>query len=291
MKIMERTYICANGVREKTRYSVPDRARPRGKRTKGKTSQRKQEQNFNMALRRAARILNCNFTPEDGLLLTLDFNQSGMQKILQKAETGTEIPAVPAPMLKKQGTHPQTEELFAADRALHKPEPDMEQASEAVREAAKHEIMLYLRRLKRKSPEVGRYFGVVSDLDGQTGELVRVHGHLVLQAGGTSWDLLRGLWTLGSVDIRPLRQQLDYTPVAVYLLRQVQRQPDERKYFCSRGMEQPKTEEREVIGRAKIRVQPGATVLEDYFDAESVCQYVRYVPRAAAQKHGGHKRE
>ena len=46
MKIMERTYICANGVREKTRYAVPDRARPRGKRTKGKTSQRKQEQNF-----------------------------------------------------------------------------------------------------------------------------------------------------------------------------------------------------------------------------------------------------
>ena len=45
MKIMERRYVCKNGVVEQTRYAVGDNTRPRGKRKKGNTSFRKQEAN------------------------------------------------------------------------------------------------------------------------------------------------------------------------------------------------------------------------------------------------------
>ena len=52
MKIMERKYISANGVVERTRYAVGDNARPRRGKRRGNTTFRKQEQNFNSALRR-----------------------------------------------------------------------------------------------------------------------------------------------------------------------------------------------------------------------------------------------
>ena len=83
-----------------------------------------------------------------------------------------------------------------------------------------------------------------------------------------------------SVDIRRLRGQKDYTPVAVYLLRQVRRQPDAKKYAVSRGMLLPVITEREVLGNPEIRVPAGASVLERAeYNAETVVQYVRYVPK------------
>ena len=81
-KIMERTYISANGVVEKTRYAVGDRTQPRRSK-KGKTSLRKEEQNFNSSLRKVARILNCNYTHENGLLLTLDYDEDGLRALME----------------------------------------------------------------------------------------------------------------------------------------------------------------------------------------------------------------
>ena len=78
---MERKYKCRNGVIERTRFLVSDNARPRSSKTKGNTPPRKQEANFNSALRRLARILNCNYTHESGLLITLDYDQPGLQKL------------------------------------------------------------------------------------------------------------------------------------------------------------------------------------------------------------------
>ena len=63
---MERKYISRNGVVERTRYAVGDNAVPRGKRKKGNTGFRKQEANFNGAIRQAARIMNCNFSASGG---------------------------------------------------------------------------------------------------------------------------------------------------------------------------------------------------------------------------------
>lgn len=186
---MERTYRCKNGVIEKTRYHVGDNARPRGRKT-GVTTPRQQEQNFNTAVRRLARLLNCNCTADKGLLVTLRFADEGIDKLRETAGG----------------------------------DPDK------LRDAAEHQAMLWLRRLRRKDKGVIPFYTLsASDMDGDTGELVRLHVHICMETDGSlSWDALRDSWTLGSVNIRSLRGQDDYSPIAYYMLKQVRRVPDRK---------------------------------------------------------------
>lgn len=209
MKIVERTYVCRNGVVEKTRFLVGDRTRAfGGKRTGKGCSIKKQTDNDRLAVRRLARTLNCNYSHRD-LLVTLTYSDEGIG-------------------------------MLAGSTAEEK------------REAAEHQGTLWLRRLRRKMGGAPlRSVLVTSDMDGETGELVRLHHHVVLPAA-VSWDAMQALWTMGDVDIRQLRQQDDLTPVAVYMLLQVRRVPEKKKYRCSKGMEQPKIEERFVLGQAEI---------------------------------------
>jgi hypothetical protein len=241
MKIVERTYISRNGVVEKTRFLVGDRTRTfTGKRTGKRCSLKKQGENDRLAIRRLARILNCNYAHKD-LLLTLTYSDEGMKAIRGKTE-------------------------------------------EERRTAAEHQCALWLRRLKRKNGgDAMLSVSVTSNMDGETGELVRLHHHVVLPAG-VSWDEIQALWRLGDVDIREIRQQDDLTPIAAYMLRQVRRVPEKKKYRCSRGMEQPKIEERMVLGQTEIRVQPGAKVLERQYAEENISQYVRYKRREGKRR-------
>ena len=247
MKIMERTYISRNGVVEKTRYAVGDNAMPRRKKKKGHTSFRKQEANFNCALRTAARILNCNFSHEDGLLISLNYSEEGLAKVADRKNIDT------------------------------------------MRDKADHQMMLWLRRIRRMTEGKIKFLAVTSDIDGDTGECVRVHHHIVMSAVGLSWDKVREAWKLGTVDIRPLRDQQDYTPVATYLMRQVRRVPDKKKYHVSRGMLMPEISEREVTGHAQIKAPAGAYVLEQEYQAENITQYIRYKQPEKRYKRGGRK--
>ncbi len=256
MKIMEKIYKSTNGVIEQTRYFVSDRAVARGKRKKGNTSFRKQEQNFRSATRRLARILNCNYTHEGGMLLGLDFDEDGLRKIKDRAE--------------KKATN---------DAEL----------MNAIRDEAEKEGKLFWRRLKRKLGKEIKVVLVTSDLNGDTGEVARVHCHLVLQAKSVSWDEIRTLWANGSVDIKQLRQQADYSNLAAYLMRQVRHQPDKKKYAASRNMVQPVTEERQIAFMSEIRTPPGAQVFERRYAEDESSQYVRYLPKKRGKKIGGHK--
>ena len=361
MKIMERKYISANGVVERTRYAVGDNAKPRRGKRRGTSSFRKQEQNFNSALRRLARILNCNYSHENGLLITLDYDEAGLERIIgslteQDRET---IRKLRAPVGKigtwrAMGNGPARD---CHDQCAHRSRNDMEgsacevevtaqarqgcralrgsvegscegevpaqarhgcralrgsdgsacdgevpaaarrvvapydgdgkqeedgdaEAVNRLREAADKQLTLWLRRLKRKYSGKIKAVLITSDVDHETGELVRVHHHIVLAAEGISWDLLRGEWKNGSVDIKQLRAQPDYTPVATYLMRQVRKQPDKKKYRVTQGMEQPKIEEREILCNTEMKAPAGANVLErSEYTAESVGQYIRYVPK------------
>lgn len=280
MKIMERKYVCANGVVERTRFPVGDNARPRSSRKKGNTSCRKQEANFNSSLRKLARILNCNYTHENGLLITLDYDPAGLEALCRKAKLTEE-----QTLWAKGARVGEIGEWKAAKKGKQAvgidpyEDAELEDGCAKLREAAEKQMNLWLRRIKRKAGSL-KYIAVTSDIDGDTGEAVRIHHHLVIAAEGLSWDLLRQQWKLGSVDIRRLRGQKDYTPVAVYLLRQVRRQPDAKKYAVSRGMLLPVITEREVLGNPEIRVPAGASVLERAeYNAETVVQYVRYVPK------------
>lgn len=250
MKIMERIYRCKNGVTEKTRYHVGDNARPRGRKT-GVTTPRQQEQNFNTAVRRLARLLNCNCTADKGMLVTLRFADEGIDKLRETAGD----------------------------------DPDK------LRDAAEHQAMLWLRRLRRKDKGVIPFYTLsASDMDGDTGELVRLHVHICMETDGSlSWDTLRDSWTLGSVNIRSLRGQDDYSPIAYYMLKQVRRVPDRKKYKVSRGAALPTTEEREVVLCTKMRAPKGARVLEERYVEGEAGAYLRYVPRKRGKKLGGHK--
>ena len=292
MKLMERRYKCANGVVERTRFFVGDNTQVFHGR-KRLSKERKQEQNLQSCIRKVARILNCNYTHYNGLLITLDLHEPGLDELMGKlsAEQQEILTALRCPVgeigtwsavgkRKAKGAASDAKEKEAQGKAV-------QEALDALRERVDHELGLWLRRIKRKHEGKIKALMVVSDMDHETGELVRCHCHIVLAAKGISWDLLRKEWKLGSVDILQLRNQRDYTPVAVYLMKQVRRQPEKKKYRVTQGMELPVVEERIVTGRAEMSVPPGAYVLErSEYQVDSLGQYIRYIPRQEKGRKG-----
>lgn len=291
---MERKYVCKNGVVERTRYAVGDNAKARRGRTKGNTSIRKQEANFHTAVRRLARTLNCNYSHENGLLLTLDYDEKGLEKLMKTLpERQQELLRQRMLPVGQVGTWKSVKigklcAMVAKVDSGTEENEELAQAMDALREAAEHQLFLWIRRVKRKYGKELKFVAVTADLDGDTGELVRIHHHLPIAAEGISWDLLRKEWKLGSVDIVQLRHNVDYTPIAVYLMRQVRRRPDAKKYRVSRGMEQPEVMEREIYGHVQMRVPVGALLLESSeFQIDNPGQYMRYIPRKKSPKTDG----
>lgn len=278
---MERKYICSNGVIERTRYAVGDNAQPRRGRRKGASSARKQEQNYNSALRRLARALNCNCN-HDSLLITLDYSAAGLaglaasldDELRRDLELGGILEATVDTA--SYGVEPEEEsrEELGADHGA---------AAEALRQAAEKDLSLWLRRVRRVLP--GKYIAVTSNLSPATGELVRVHHHVILmleqEPDSKVMERLQRAWKLGGADVRRLWHQQDYTPLAAYLMAQASRvQPDAKKYRVSVGLAQPRTQEREILAHTEIKAPPGANVMErSEYSAEVVGQYIRYIPR------------
>jgi len=238
----------AGAVGEKTKFWVQG-ARPGRSSRREKTELRKQEQNEYSAVKRLARILNANFGPGD-LLLGLDYSEDAVARLREYAES--------------QGA-------------------DMERAEEAeraeyLRRAAERELRLVLRRVKRELEKTGvelRYVAVTSDMDGDTGEAVRLHHHLIVPAQARAAFLKR--WGLGGVSWSPLSAQPDYLPVAEYLLRQVRRAPDGKKYISSRNLIRPLPRDRVALTDAELRVPRGGKLLQRSEYRPGKPQYIRYV--------------
>lgn len=282
MKIMERKYIAKNGVVERTRFAVGDRVTPRTGRKKGNTSARQQEKNLQTAVRKLGRILNNNYS-ERSLLITLDYSEEGLEQLIGKLEQDEQaiIRRLQAPVGEVGSWQARGKAKLHTD-ALG---AEIQAALNQMREAAEHQVNLYLRRIGRKIRHKAVW--VTADIDGETGEVVRIHHHIALcpeEGQDVSWDLLRKQWRLGGIDIKTFHGA-DYTPLAAYLLRQVRHQPDAKKYSCSRGFEQPRMEERIVLSaQNEIRTPAGAKVLERQYSDEHVAQYVRYIPRRGERR-------
>lgn len=247
-------------IGEKTKFWIQG-ARPKGKgRKKEKSDIRKQEQNEYSAVKALARLMHANYQQGD-LLLGLDYSDKGLRKL----------------------------EIYAK-----KINPDFDSLSEderrnAIWESAKHEASLCLRRVNREFAKLGlesiKSITVTSDMDGDTGELVRIHHHLVVPAGCE--EVFKSKWSkLGSVAWSPISKQADYTPIAEYLLRQVRRIPDANKYATSRNLVRPQPKDRVVVTDAELRVPKGGKLLhrQEYKtrygrDGEiySQPQYIRYI--------------
>ena len=247
---MRRKYICTNGVVEVTQFVVGDKQIGGRKWHSAKTQEDKRDENARQAVRMAARILNCNYTKED-VLLTLTYSD----EVWEREFTGMD--------------------------------PD------AVLEKAKDLLSKRIDKARKESKKAGcvmKTFAVTSDMDGETGEVVRVHHHVVLTKEAEF--ALLGAWDFGLVHTEQLYRQDDYTPLAAYLLGQVRHREGKKKYSCSRNMVKPKVEEQvlEEIPETEIRVQPGARVLDRTPYREGVTsQYVRYKRKPRAAKRGGHK--
>lgn len=248
-----RTYE-AGAIGEKTKFFVPGQ-RPSGKdRRKERSEIKKQEQNEYASVKTVARLLNANFSRGD-ILLGLDYSEAGMKKITAVAEAG--LPD-------------------GADEA---------ERIEAIRREAEHELQLCLRRVKRELAAAGaelKYIAVTADTDGDTGEFVRVHHHLIVSEGAEHAFLKK--WKLGGVAFSTLRAQNDYTPVAEYLLKQVRRVKDQNKYLSSRNLERPQPQDR-VATDAELRAPQGAELLYRQEYRVGCPQYIRYLlPEAKREK-------
>ncbi len=243
-------------VIEKSLFYVGER-KPRADRKKGGTSMERRDKNMNTAVRRMARMINCNWGARD-LLLTFDYDPEHLPADEKEAERCME---------------------------------------------------LAWRRLRRTLEKQGvqlRGYWLTADKDADTREPVRLHHHAVISCQGVTvrWGEdgqlaecsvggreLAELWGMGGIDVEPLREQDDYTPLAVYCVRQAIDGPDERKWHASRGLKKPVVEREVVVDRPReLRAPGGAKVSEvSHYEAGSGNHYIRYIRKPRAPKVGGHK--
>ena len=245
-------------VIEKSQFYVGER-RPRAPRRKGSTTLERKDKNMNTAVRRLARIINCNWGRGD-LWLTFTYDPEKLP-----------------------------EEPEQADRCMD----------------------LAWRRLRRVLDGIGvqlRGFWITADKVPETGEEERLHHHAVISCKGVTvrWGEdgqlaecsvdgreLADIWGMGSIDVEPMREQDDYTPIAVYCIRQAVDAPDAKKWHATRGLKKPVVEREVVVDRARELRAPGGAVVSEvgHYDGGSGNHYIRYIRKPKAPKVGGHKEE
>lgn len=231
-----RTYR-AGMVGEKIKYWVPG-VKPSKSERRIKSEIRKQQSNEASAEKRAARVLNENFDKRD-VLVTLSYSDKGLRKITGDIDR---------------------EDLDAVFHAAH------------------HQVRLWMRRVRRACKEAGvevKSFAVTADMDGKTGEAVRVHHHVVIS--GAASDIAMGKWNLGEAHREHIFEQMDMTALAAYLLRQVRRLPDEKKYIPSRNLVIPQPVDRIARGGAELAVPKGGQLLHRSEFKPGMPQYIRYI--------------
>lgn len=255
--------IRSGNIIEEISFPVSPNTKPRAPRRRGATASlpRKQDANERATVKRLNRLIHCNFAPGD-LLIGPDYSEESLRRLMD-------------------GLDPD----------------DME----GLRTRAEHDLRLFLRRLSRALERAGvdlRYIALTSDMDGDTGELVRVHHHVILGAEGITMQdgelyvgkrRLSEIWGHGHVDYRPLAHQDDYSRLAAYLMRQVRRVPDGRKYSASRNLKHPVlVSERIVYVSRELRVPRGARLLHRDQYTPGEVQYIRYT---APVREAGRRRE
>ncbi|MBQ7567060.1 MAG: hypothetical protein IJT18_08060 [Oscillospiraceae bacterium] len=249
--------IRSGDVIEKSQFYVGER-KPRADRKKGSSSRAKLEQNKNAAVRQLARQMNCNNRKGD-LMLTGEFDDAHLPS-----------------------------DKAGADKIA----------------------ALAWRRLCRELKKEGvtlRGFWSTADKDAETGEAARLHVHAVISGEGVKveWDEETGkltscrigqreladIWGQGGVHVTPLREQKDYSPLAVYIVRQAAERPDGKKWHPTRNLLKPVIESERVCAYPRVlRAPGGATVHEvGHYDELTGSHYIRYTRKPKTEKLGGHK--
>lgn len=234
-----RTYK-AGAVGEKIKYWAPGLRSAKSER-RLRSEIKKQQQNEASAEKRMARAIHANFTSRD-FLVGLDYDSAGLQMVLAGLDAAAE--------------------RFADDayRACH------------------HRLRLWLRSVRRACAKEGvpfRYLAVTSDMNGKTGETVRLHHHVIVNREALEIALAK--WKLGGTHHEHLYGVVDQSALAVYLLRQVRRLPDEKKYIPSRNLVIPQPRDRIARGGAELAVPRGGQLLHRSEWQPGRPQYIRYI--------------
>lgn len=157
----------------------------------------------------------------------------------------------------------------------------------ADRAGAQHRLRCYLERVRRACKRAGialRYICVSSDRDGRTGERVRLHHHVVINAEAVEIALQK--WNEGSTYRSKLRRSRDMTQLAVYLLEQVQREEEgEKSYIPSRTLRQSEPQDRICAGTAELQVPRGCVLCERAAFVIGRPQYIRYLTRELMEEY------
>lgn len=244
-----RKYI-SGPVGETIKFWVPGRRPEKRGGLRKDRSLRKAAQHLSDAIKSVAREMNANFREGD-ILLGLDYDDRHLDKLRARIKDWDSL---------------SLEDQIAAEF--------MEARKECTR---------FIQRLKYRADKAGielKYISVTSDTDGESGEVKRVHHHLVINREAR--DLVLQAWKNGGVDYEPLSAQPDYTPVAAYLIRQVRHVKDAKKYVSSRNLIRPEPKDQIAKGPGVLRAPRGALLLDAGKNIPGQPQYIRYVIADAA---------
>lgn len=153
----------------------------------------------------------------------------------------------------------------------------------ASKEEAKRLLRNFIRRISRVYQKLtGKkllWVAVTADRSSKTGQPVRLHHHLVLQA--VDWEIIAANWPADQFSYRRLDASGDYTAVARYMIRNAG-YGGGRAWSAARGMKKPKyTTPIPVTRLGGVRIPPEARVVEREVkqDTETgfAAAYIRFV--------------
>ena len=246
-----RTYK-AGRVGEKIKYWVPGKKPSRSQR-RIKSDIRKQQQNENDATKRVARIINENFRGGDAFD-GYTYSDQSLARLMAGMPDGLEEEA-------------QRDYIY---------------------QQADHELELLLRRGRYACKKAGvefKYFAITSDMDGETGAPARVHHHIITTREVK--NILRSLWTNGAIEKNAVWHEKDHFGLAKYLMDQVRRIPDAKKYKRSRNLTIPEPKDRIALGGKEVQPPKGASIVYRSTFIPGRPQYIRYILPKEKKPDGG----
>lgn len=194
-----RRYVCDNGIEYKTKFPVrEDMTCMKSSRKKSQAVARA-EKGASEASHELGRLLNCNFRVKRDFYFGLDYSDEGLRKLGTRAGGNDELLIL----------------------------------------AAKKEYENFLRRVKRKAEKEGvevKAAAIISVSDPQTGEAVRIHHHLVVNAEAA--HLFEGCWTAGGTWSKKLYSNfgVDLQELADYMIAQAARVGADKRYTHTRNL-------------------------------------------------------
>lgn len=235
-------WIMRNGIEERTKYPV------RSEYTKGVRAKRAANnaaRKADSSERQVARYLNENFDEKYDMHSALEYDEKEMAALLKRAE--------------------KIEAETEADRIFI---------------AAQQNFVNFVRRVQRELKGSGTeffYIAVTSDMNGKTGEMVRIHHHLVCNREAK--EAVEKKWRGFVLEKELYSIHGDFTPLAEYLIQQVRAVEGTKRYVPSRNLRQPMSTEPMLITRyaeSEMRVPKGCIELYRSPYIRGSSQYLRY---------------